>query len=90
MKQILDIDTAHKQALEADYERSVTLVLDELKHLYESYLRELGAYSVMKEFEHTHLRFNAFRQEKLAKAWCSVEIDEIVRKFMNWMDEVSE
>ncbi|MBC2048244.1 hypothetical protein [Listeria booriae] len=87
---IVDIEIAHNQALDEDYERSATLVLDELKRVYQSCLRELGAYDIMKEFENTHLRLNRWRQEKLAKAWCSVDSDEILRKFMDWIDEVSE
>lgn len=90
MKRIVDIDIAHKQAIDEDYERSMTLVLDELKRLYKANESRLGAYNIMKQFEHTHLHLNMWRQEKLAKAWCSVEIDEILRKFVNWMDEVSE
>lgn len=90
MKQIVGIDIAHDMALDEDYERSMTLVLDELKQLYGEYGCLLGAYDIMKEFEHTHMRLNMHRKEKLAKAWVDVESDETLRKFMDWMDEVSE
>ncbi|EUJ44439.1 hypothetical protein [Paenilisteria rocourtiae] len=90
MKRILDIDIAHEKALKEDYERSMTLVLDELKRLYRIVKRELGAYYIMKYFEHSHLRMNRWRQEKFVKAWIDVDSDEILRNFMDWIDGVRE
>ncbi|WP_430534433.1 hypothetical protein [Listeria rocourtiae] len=90
MKRILDINIAHEKALEEDYKRNRALVLDELKRLYTSYSSQLGAYEIIEEFEYTHMRLNMHRKEKLAKAWWNVETDDILRKFMSWIDEVSE
>lgn len=86
---IVDIEIAHNQALEEDYERSATVVLDELKRLYRASEREIDAYNVMKEFEKTYLRVNLWRDNKLAKAWFDVETDDLLRKFLDWMDEVT-